>query len=168
MPTREFNQLLVENIDHLKPFALSFTRDDEKAKDLLQETLCRALVSQDKYSKNTNIRGWLFTVMRNTFINNYRRTRIEQRIFSPSHGGAPYNAGPVTSDGADSGLKVKEILAAIQALPEFLRVAFSLHFEGYKYEEIARINDIALGTIKSRIHLARKMIIRQISHQRSI
>lgn len=163
MPPREFNQLLVDNIEHLKPFAFFFTRDGEKAKDLVQETLCRALASQEKYSNNTNIKGWLFTVMRNTFINNYRRARIEKKIFSASPVEFPKNRGHITPDTADARLDVKEILAAIQALPDILRVAFCLHFEGYKYEEIAQINDIALGTIKSRIHLARKLIIKKIS-----
>src|SRR6185436_19903160 len=73
MSTVEFNQMLVNNAEFLKPFAITLTRDSEAAKDLFQETLYRALANKDKYSVGTNIKAWLYTIMRNIFINNYRR-----------------------------------------------------------------------------------------------
>ena len=73
MATREFNQMLLENTDFLKPFAVTLTKDQEAAKDLLQETMYRALANQEKYSVGTNIKAWLYTIMRNIFINNYRK-----------------------------------------------------------------------------------------------
>ncbi|HQR02399.1 MAG TPA: sigma factor, partial [Ferruginibacter sp.] len=72
MSTIEFNQALVSNSDYLRPFAMTLTRDAESAKDLVQETLFRALANKEKYLDGTNIKAWLYTIMRNIFINNYR------------------------------------------------------------------------------------------------
>ena len=82
MSAAEFNELLVSNADPLKPFAVSLTRDQEIAKDLFQETLYKALANQNKYSTGTNIRAWLFTIMRNIFINDYRRKAKQRIIFA--------------------------------------------------------------------------------------
>jgi RNA polymerase sigma-70 factor (ECF subfamily) len=73
MSTIDFNQMLLNNAEFLKPFAVTLTRDNETAKDLYQETLFRALSNKDKYNAGTNIKAWLYTIMRNIFINNYRR-----------------------------------------------------------------------------------------------
>src|SRR6187401_279196 len=81
MATAEFNQMLLQNADFLKPFAVTLTKDNESAKDLLQETMYRALANQEKYSVGTNIKAWLYTIMRNIFINNYRRKLKQNTIF---------------------------------------------------------------------------------------
>src|SRR5438128_2489362 len=81
MSILEFNQLLIINKDNLKPFALTLTRDEESAKDLLQETLYRALANKEKYNVGTNIKAWLCTIMRNIFINNYRRNARQNTVF---------------------------------------------------------------------------------------
>src|SRR4030095_13142648 len=81
MATLEFNQLLVNNAEFLKPFAITLTRDTEAAKDLFQETLYRSLSNKDKYNVGTNIKAWLYTIMRNIFINNYRRKVKQNTIF---------------------------------------------------------------------------------------
>lgn len=77
----EFNQMLLNNTDFLKPFAITLTRDNETAKDLMQETMFRALANKDKYNVGTNIKAWLYTIMRNIFINNYRRKAKQNTIF---------------------------------------------------------------------------------------
>lgn len=161
----EFNQLLISNIEYLKPYAVVFTHDSESAKDLLQETLCRALANKEQYTAETNIKGWLYTIMRNTFINSYRRKGRTKKIFNFYVSELPENKGNVMGNPADGSLDVKELLAVVHTLPDTLRIPFCLHYEGYKYQEIADLVDITLGTIKSRIHLARKILREQISRQ---
>src|ERR1051326_9619588 len=85
MPNLEFNNLLINNADFLKPFAINLTKDTESAKDLFQETLYKALANQEKYNVGTNIKAWLFTIMRNIFINDYRRKAKQQTIFDNTH-----------------------------------------------------------------------------------
>src|SRR5918998_1202941 len=81
MSTVEFNKMLLTNAEFLRPFAITLTRDNETAKDLFQETLFRALANKEKYSVGTNIKAWLYTIMRNIFINNYRRKAKQNTIF---------------------------------------------------------------------------------------
>lgn len=164
MSTIEFNQLLVSNADFLKPFAVTLTRDSDAAKDLFQETLYRALSNRDKYNVGTNIKAWLYTIMRNIFINNYRRKAKQNTVFDSTPGEFLLNnsqAAVVTSD-AESNLRVKNIQMAIFQLPEIFRNPFLLYFDGYRYHEIAEMLEEPLGTIKSRIHFARKLLKEQI------
>jgi RNA polymerase sigma factor (sigma-70 family) len=164
MSAVEFNQMLVTNTEFLKPFAFTLTRDNETAKDLLQETMFRALSNKDKYYAGTNIKAWLYTIMRNIFINNYRRKVKQNTIFdsTPNDFLLNYQQATVSND-AEASLKMKEIQNAIHELPEIFKSPFILYFEGYKYHEIAHILSEPLGTIKSRIHFARKLLKEQIS-----
>jgi RNA polymerase sigma factor (sigma-70 family) len=160
----EFNQLLLQNADFLKPFAVNLTRDTEAANDLYQETLYKALANRDKYNVGTNIKAWLFTIMRNIFINNYRRKAKQKTIFDNTPNEFLINQKQATvSNEAESDMRIKEINAAIQGLPEIFRTPFLLYFDGYKYNEIADVLHEPLGTIKSRIHFARKLLKEQIS-----
>lgn len=160
----EFNQLLLQNADFLKPFAVNLTRDTEAANDLYQETLYKALANREKYNVGTNIKAWLFTIMRNIFINNYRRKAKQKTIFDNTPNEFLINQKQVTvSNAAESDMRIKEINAAIQGLPEIFRTPFLLYFDGYKYNEIADVLHEPLGTIKSRIHFARKLLKEQIS-----
>ena len=164
MSTREFSQLLIQNSEYLKPFAVTLTKDQETAKDLLQETMFRALSNQEKYSVGTNIKAWLYTIMRNIFINNYRRKSKQNTIFdnSPNDFLIDYNQSTVPND-AESNMRIKFINAAIHDLPAIFKQPFMLYFEGYKYHEIADMLEEPLGTIKSRIHFARRLLKTQIS-----
>ncbi len=163
MSTAEFNQMLINNAEFLKPFAVTLTRDQEAAKDLFQETLFRALSNQDKYHVGTNIKAWLYTIMRNIFINNYRRKAKRNTIFdnTPNEFLIDYNQGAVSNQ-AISGINIKEIQAAIHNLPEIFKNPFMLYYDGFKYHEIADMLQEPLGTIKSRIHFARKLLKEQI------
>src|SRR3984885_14714236 len=164
MPSLEFNQLLVNNAEFLKPFAITLTRDSEAAKDLFQETLYRALANKDKYNVGTNIKAWLYTIMRNIFINNYRRKVKQNTIFDSTPNEFLLNYNQVTTaNTAEINLKMKDIQAAIHKLPEIFRNPFMLYFEGYKYHEIADMLHEPLGTIKSRIHFARKLLKEQLT-----
>ena len=164
MSTTEFNQMLVSNADFLKPFAINLTRDTEAANDLYQETLYKALANQDKYNVGTNIKAWLFTIMRNIFINNYRRKAKQKTIFDNTPNDFLIDQKQTAvSNAAEGSIRLKEIQAAIEQLPEIFKTPFLLYFDGYKYNEIADALNEPLGTIKSRIHFARKLLKEQLS-----
>ncbi|WP_300598764.1 sigma-70 family RNA polymerase sigma factor [Niabella sp.] len=163
MANKEFNELLVDNADFLKPFAVNLTKNSESANDLYQETLYKALANSEKYNSGTNIKAWLFTIMRNIFINDYRRNVKRKTILDSTPEDYLINMSQVSVvNTAESSLREKEINAAIEGLPETFKVPFRLYFEGYKYQEIAEYLKEPLGTIKSRIHFARKLLKEQI------
>jgi RNA polymerase sigma-70 factor (ECF subfamily) len=159
----EFNQLLLNNVDFLKPFAITLTRDNEAARDLFQETLYRALANKDKYNVGTNIKAWLYTIMRNIFINSYRRKAKQQVVPDKSSNEFLLNTtqGAVQNDAIEK-ISIKEVKKTLFSLPEIFKKPFLLYFDGFKYQEIAHILGEPLGTIKSRIHFARKVLKRQI------
>lgn len=164
MSTMEFNQLLLVNSDFLTPFAINLTRDNESAKDLIQETMYRAVANREKYNFGTNIKAWLYTIMRNIFINNYRR-KVKQNVIldaTPNDFYLDHNQSAVANL-AESGIKLKEIQKEVHHLPSIFKNPFLLYFEGYKYHEIAEMLSEPLGTIKSRIHFARKLLKEKIS-----
>jgi RNA polymerase sigma factor (sigma-70 family) len=164
MSTIEFDSLLSSNSDFLKPFAFNLTKDNESAKDLYQETLYKALVNQDKYNAGTNIKAWLFTIMRNIFINNYRRASKQKTIFDNTPNDFLLdNKQTAITNTAESAMRVKEMNKAVNDLPEIFKTPFILYFDGYKYHEISEALHEPLGTIKSRIHFARKLLKEQIS-----
>ncbi len=163
MSTAEFSLLLSDNADFLKPFAINLTKDHESAKDLFQETLYRALSNKDKYNVGTNIKAWLYTIMRNIFINDYRK-RAKQSVIldnSPNDFLIDQTRTKVLNDGVTN-LNLREVKQLIYELPELFRIPFNLYYEGYKYNEIAEELNEPLGTIKSRIHFARKILKQKI------
>src|SRR5450432_995732 len=134
MASSEFSQMLVNNSEFLKPFAITLTRDSDAAQDLYQETLYRALANKDKYNVGTNIKAWLYTIMRNIFINNYRK-KIKQNIISDSTSGEfllDFNQSAIANLG-ESRLRLKEIQTEIYHLPSIFKDPFLLYFDGYKY-----------------------------------
>ena len=163
MSSVEFNTLLTGNADFLKPFAFTLTKDAEQAKDLYQETLFRALSNKEKYLEGTNIRAWLFTIMRNIFINHYRKKLKHRMLTGPSASDFFLNYQQNTvSNKAGSNLQMKDIHVAVYHLPNIFKKPFMLYYEAYKYFEIASILQEPLGTIKSRIHFARKILKTQV------
>jgi RNA polymerase sigma-70 factor (ECF subfamily) len=163
MSNAEFTLLLTENADFLKPFAINLTKDHETAKDLFQETLYRALSNKDKYNVGTNIKAWLYTIMRNIFINDYRKRSKQSVVLdnSPNDFLIDQTRTKVLNDGVTN-LNLREVKQFIYDLPELFRTPFNLYFEGYKYNEIADELNEPLGTIKSRIHFARKILKQKI------
>ena len=159
MSTAEFTLMLTRNEEYLKPFAVTLTRDVETAKDLLQETFYRALANKDKYNVGTNIKAWLYTIMRNIFINDYRRKAKHETIldYTPNEYLLDNQQGAITNT-AIVNLQLKEIQNEIHQLPAIFKRPFMLYFNGYKYNEIADMLNEPLGTIKSRIHFARKLL----------
>ena len=122
-----------------------------------------ALSNKDKYNVGTNIKAWLYTIMRNIFINNYRRKAKQSTIFdnTPNDFLLDINQGAVANQ-AIAGINLKEIQKEINNLPEIFRNPFLLNFDGYKYHEISEMLGEPLGTIKSRIHFARKLLKTQL------
>ena len=157
----DFQQMLVSNAEFLKPFAITLTRDTEDARDLCQETLFRAIANEDKYHQGTNIKAWMYTIMRNIFINNYRK-KVKQRIILDGGESGSILDRLVTENSAEQSLRLKDIHREINRVPVLFREPFQLYFEGYKYHEIADMLDEPLGTIKSRIHFARKLLKQQV------
>lgn len=163
MSGTEFSGMLLSNADYLKPFALTLTRDNESAKDLLQETMLRALVNKDKYHVGTNIKAWLYTIMRNIFINDYRKAKKYSIVSDDTANQVMVNSRQMVANIAETDLAIKDIKENIHQLPALFKDPFMLYFEGYKYDEIANIYKEPLGTIKSRIHFARKLLKQQMS-----
>ncbi|MBP3353078.1 MAG: RNA polymerase sigma factor [Bacteroidales bacterium] len=154
-----FQDRLLEIQDNLYNFAYMLTSDKEEAKDLLQDTTLKALDNRDKYIDNINFKGWVFTIMRNIFINNYRRVVRNQTMIDQTedlyHLNLPQESGFDTPEGS---FTVKEIGKAIASFSDEYRIPFSMHVTGYKYHEIAAYMKLPLGTVKSRIFFARQRL----------
>lgn len=155
MGIQEFNSLVINNAEGLKPFAITLTRDREIAQDLYQETLYKAFAHRDKYQPGTNIKAWLCTIMRNIFINEYRRSERKRAVMDTVQYA---EKNTVASHSAERSIRLREINEAIYNLPLIFKNACLLYLQGYKYNEIAVALNEPLGTIKSRIHFARKML----------
>ncbi len=154
-----FRQRLLDLQDNMFNFAYILTSDREDARDLLQDTTLKVLDNQDKFTDNTNFKGWVFTVMRNIFINNYRKLVRNQTIVDKTedlyHLNLPQESGFDTPDGT---FNVKEITKAINSFSDEYRIPFIMHIAGYKYNEIAHTMNLPLGTVKSRIFFARQKL----------
>jgi len=159
----KIDALIEDNRNYLMPFSYSLTQDQENAKDLVQETIYRAILNKDKYQSGTNIKAWLYTIMRNIFINNYRRAKKFKTVSSDVP--QDYYMAKTNRTAANDGVmntSIAEIKKAIDEMPEIFRIAFEMHYLGYKYHEIAETLNEPLGTIKSRIHFARKILIEKL------
>lgn len=158
MTALEFNNQ-VQTIAHsLRPAAMNLTRDNDDAKDLVQETLLKALTNRDKFKTGTNLKAWLYTIMRNTFINNYNKvtkrtsntdTTTYLQFLNTDDRFITQNKGTAT-------FVMSDITSALNKLNEDLRAPFVMYYIGYKYLEIAEKLKIPIGTVKNRIHIARK------------
>lgn len=148
----------------LKGYALFLTQNRDDAHDLLQETYLKAFSNRERFAPDTNLKGWLYTIMKNTFINNYRR-KIKRNTFS-DHTEQDYYINQPSQhipNQAESRMVMEDLNAAIAVLPFELREAFMLNFRGHKYQDIADQFGIPIGTVKTRIHLARKALKRKLS-----
>ncbi len=157
MSTAEFSGQINEMAGLLQAFAYKLTKNTEDSKDLYQETAFRALTNKDKFRPGTNLKAWLFTIMRNIFINNYRKKVKANTIFDATDNNYYLNSGGQTvNNGAESSILMQELQKMIESLDDSIRVPFVMHYYGYKYQEIADQLDLPLGTVKSRIFFARK------------
>ncbi len=150
---QEFNTLS----GYLRSFAMKLTKDRFAAEDLYQDTALKAIKNQSKFSSDTNMKAWLLTIMKNSFINDYRKRQRRQQIEEASNNAILLMNQPNKSfnDGERS-LRASELLELIDALSDNLKKPFLMMYQGYKYEEISQEMQLPIGTIKSRIFWARK------------
>ena len=158
MLKKSFKEDVIGMQNNLMNFAFKLTMDKDPASDLVQDTTLKALDSEAKFAENVNFKGWLFTIMRNIFINNYRRTVRESTVLDTSDSifhVSDTRPAPETPDGIYAVSEISELIARIPA--DFSK-PFQMHVAGYKYEEIAEILNLPLGTVKSRIFTTRTQL----------
>jgi RNA polymerase sigma-70 factor (ECF subfamily) len=157
MTILEFSYSVSNLSKSLKPVAFRLTRDKEDAEDLVQETVFKAFSNREKFTDGTNLKAWLFTIMKNTFITNYQRM-IRRNTFIDTTANLHYinSTDNITENLAYSSFAMKDIKKAIDEMDEIYKRPFLMHFRGFKYYEIAEKLDIPIGTVKNRIHIARK------------
>ncbi len=165
MTAIEFNTRILQENMSLKNFAWSLTRNYEDAMDLVQETMLKAIRYRQKFEENTNLRAWLFTIMKNTFINSYRKNTKKRALISQGDDIAMQRAFSQNSHNqSESRINAKEIIGCIKNLHDDYKIPFTRYYNGYKYEEIAQHMNLPLGTVKSRIFVARKMLMERLKH----
>lgn len=151
----DFSKHLQTNTQQLLSFAFSLTKNNSDAEDLYQDTVFLALKNKDKFSTGTNFVAWLKTIMRNTFINNYRKQKRFQKILSKGVGG--YFFGRKAAENTtENDINVQEIEKLIEGIDERFKTPFLMYFTGFSYEEISEELGLPMGTVKSRIFFARK------------
>ena len=151
---------------NLLNFAYMLTNNRDDAYDLLQDTMVKALDNEEKYTAGTNFKGWVFTIMRNNFINSYRRNGRTATIVDTTDNLYLLNLGESTVESPEESYGATEISKAINEFSDEFRIPFSMHFAGYKYSEIAEKMNLPLGTVKSRIFFARKRLQERFSDYR--
>lgn len=156
-----FEQALTEQRDALCRYAYLLTTDSNKADDLVQETFYKALKYRNRFQSNSNLKAWLFTIMKNTFINDYRRQgRINSVIDADAHEFVVNNRK--SDDNPERDLRLKEVNNMINSLDPAYKVPFLMYENGYKYQEISNELGLCLGTVKSRIHFSRKKLVKML------
>lgn len=156
--TINFNDLKVP----LRSFAYNLTKSEDDAKDLYQETAIRAITNKEKFRPGTNFKAWLFTIMKNIFINDYRKKMKRNTMIDQTDNLFFINSAVSVTNDAGSNIMMKELNKMIESLDEAIRMPFMMHYEGFKYQEIADQLDLPLGTVKSRIFFARKELKEKI------
>ena len=163
MNSISFKKNLLSVQEELLRFAYKLTADREEANDLLQETSLKALDNEDKYIPDTNLKRWMYTIMRNIFINNYRKIVRDQTFVDHTdnlyHLNLPQDSGFDSTEGA---YDIKEIHRVVNLLPNEYRIPFAMHVSGFKYREIAEKLSLPLGTVKSRIFFTRQRLQGQL------
>ncbi len=168
MTAIEFNTKILNERPSLKNFALSLTRNSEDALDLIQETYVKAITYRSKFEDSTNLKAWLFTIMKNTFINAYRRNVKSKSLIVKGDDLAMQRAFKQNAyNHSESRINTKEILSKIEGLEDQYKIPFTRYYIGYKYEEIAKELSLPLGTVKSRIFIARKILMDALSHYKN-
>lgn len=167
MANTKFQSKLISLQSNMLNFAYLLTSNRDDANDLVQDTMLKVLDNEDKFVDNANFKGWVFTIMRNLFINGYRKASRTTVLIDRSEDlyllNLPQENNESTPEGA---LSVKEIAAVVNSFSDEYRIPFNMHMAGYKYQEIAEKVGLPLGTIKSRIFFARKRLRDQLRDYR--
>jgi len=156
-PTADFGTEIMQYQRILRPFAFNLTHSMEESEDLIQDTFYRAIANKDKFSEGTNIKAWLFTIMKNIFINNYRKNQKKNVITDTSENQYLLNSTKkVEHNGSEVNFLAADIEKAMKEVSVDFTEPFMMYFNGFKYQEIAEQLNLPLGTVKSRIFFARK------------
>ena len=163
----EFDHQLVDLENNLVRFAYSLTANQEDSRDLVQETFLKALTNRKQFSNHSNLKAWTFTILKNTFINNYRKSAKQNTTMDETKDLYFLN----NTEGsdflkADAAIAVKEIHKKIQSLEDGFRIPFEMHISGYKYKEIAKKMNLNIGTVKSRIFFSRKKLMKALEEHK--
>ncbi|WP_233752827.1 sigma-70 family RNA polymerase sigma factor [Flavilitoribacter nigricans] len=177
--TRQYDRIFQEEfwpqIDALYTFAYHLTYNEEDANDLVQETYLKAYRFIKHYNEGTNAKAWLFKILKNAFINQYRKrskqpTRVDYEEVATFHDeeDTQYSGYLDLREEMFQHMMGDEVTNAINALPVDFRVVILLcDIEGFTYEEISKIIDIPIGTVRSRLHRARNMLKEQLKNYAS-
>lgn len=162
----DIDKKLDEYRSSLVSFANSLTKNLDDANDLFQETSFKIIKNKDKYKLGTNFRAWSYTIMRNIFINNYRKKKRRNQVNDTTENEFYINSNQqsLTNDG-EHDMQYAELMALVDQLSPDFRTPFMMRYSGYKYDEIAEELNLPLGTIKSRIHFARKRLKEMIEER---
>ena len=157
MTALEFGYHIESLTPALRPFALKLTKDSDEAKDLLQDTILKAYTNREKFAEGTNLKAWMYTIMKNTFITNYQRMMRRNTFIDTTDNLHFINStDSLTVNGAIGNFTMNDIDEALENLQDTYKVPFLMYFRGFKYHEIAERLNIPIGTVKNRIHIARK------------
>jgi RNA polymerase sigma-70 factor, ECF subfamily len=166
MTTNSFSEQLLSLRAPLRSFAYKLTQNNEEAKDLYQETAFRALSNVNKFIPGTNMKAWLLTIMKNSFINHYRKNIKTRTIIDSTETLYFINSGSsAIQNDAESNIMMEELTSMLKELDISLRIPFEMYYVGHKYQEIADTLHIPLGTIKSHIFYARKELKEKIENR---
>ncbi|GJQ63335.1 MAG: RNA polymerase sigma factor RpoE [Melioribacteraceae bacterium] len=167
---KDFEEEALPHMDALYNFALKMTGDSDTADDLIQDTYMKAFKFFDKFEKGTNCKAWLFRILKNSYINDYRKQSKEpdkvdyddiENFYENIKANEIKSSHLVHDD--FSKLMDDDISEAITTLPEDFRTVIILSdIEGFTYEEIAEFVDCPIGTVRSRLHRARKMLFTKL------
>jgi len=165
MKDMEFERNLELASATLKPIALNLTKDPEETKDLLQLTLMKAWLNKHRFKSGSNINAWLYTIMKNTFLSDNRKKKKTRAHIDISSSQFAINSSTMITrlPGTDSELNMNEIYSMINDLPLQYEEPFKLYLKGYKYDEISLSLCLPIGTVKSRIFLARQKLKTQLN-----
>lgn len=164
MTAVEFTHQVTSLRSTLKTFTRRFTNDREESSDLVQDTILKALMYKDKFTQDTNLKGWLFTIMRNTFINNYRKNQRARTSHDNTKDLYFLNVEDThTFTSPSSRYEFKDIWKNVNELRDELLIPFKMHTTGYKYHEIAEHLNLPIGTVKNRIFHARKELQKKLT-----
>ena len=157
MTNLEFGYKVESLASNLKPYALKLTKDKDDADDLLQETVFKAYSNRKKFQDGTNLKAWMYTIMRNTFITNYQRMMRRKTFIDTTDNNHFINTNVNQLENRASGnFVLRDVNEAIDDLKDMYKTPLMMYFRGFKYHEIAEKLQIPIGTVKNRIHVARK------------
>jgi RNA polymerase sigma-70 factor (ECF subfamily) len=164
MTAIEFNHKLLGLKDNLQYFAYSLTSNQDDAEDLIQDTYLKAITHKDKFDPTTNLKAWIYTIMKNTFINKYRKDTKVNTVIDNTKDLYYLNNSSISDGNAPETIyNSSELEKVIEALHDDHKIPFQMHFQGYKYKEIADYLNLSIGTVKSRIFFSRKKLMGKLA-----